>query len=93
MQCTVKLNMLQFNAITDHKSGCIKVLIFFTARSAGRIVRYLPNIFISIPFTIILNTDSGFGIAETKQNNQLKCVLLKCVERQFKHTSYPIVLA
>lgn len=44
----------------------MSVLIFLTARSAGRIFRYFPKIFNSMPFTIILNTDSGFGIAVEK---------------------------
>lgn len=47
----------------------MSVLIFFTARSAGRILRYFPNILNSIPFTTILNTDSGFGIAAKKGIN------------------------
>lgn len=49
----------------------MSVLIFFTALSAGRIARYLPNILNSMPFTIILNTDSGFGIAAIESKGNL----------------------
>lgn len=74
----------------------MSVLIFLTARSAGRILRYLPNILNSIPFTTILNTDSGFGIAEKVENSVVR--LFECHQGKFfrnknKHTSYFVILA
>lgn len=48
-----------------YRSGSMEFLIFFVDRSAGRILRCLPNIVSSMLPTVILNTDSGLGIAGT----------------------------
>lgn len=47
----------------NYKSGSIKFFIFLTDRSAGRIVKCLPNMVNSKLFKTILKIESIFGIA------------------------------
>lgn len=56
-----------FNFLLNYKSGSIKFFIFLTDRSAGRIVKCLPNIVNSKLFKKILKMESIFGMAARKE--------------------------
>lgn len=59
--------LLNFICIINYKSGSIKFFIFLTDRSAGRIVKCLPNIVNSKLFMKILKIESDFGMAVNSQ--------------------------